>query len=196
MELVRSELSPRVLKPEPIPMSPSSTRRIIVPLVAAIAIVAVACGGSASDEPRDGGASSLPPAATCLEGTPDCQDTPATGDDLLYDDEPDGGVVGGGSTPLVVNGGLSVSGALSTDAVGVIAVGAFYFSNGTDAWLCDQLAESYPPQCAGARVAFEGAGAIDPDDLDEAQGITWSAQPVTVLGSIVDGVFVATLLSQ
>ncbi len=171
---------------------------MIIPLVAAIAIVAAACGGSANDRPADGGASSPPPADTCLAGTPDCQDDPTAGGDgpLLYDDEPGGGVVGGGSTPLVVNGGLSVSGALSTDAIGVIAVGAFYFSNGTDTWLCDSLAESYPPQCAGDRVAFEGDAAIDPDDLDEAQGITWSAQPVTVLGSIVDGVFVATLLSQ
>jgi hypothetical protein len=172
---------------------------MIVPLVAAVAILAAACGGSASAEPGDGGASSLPPADTCLAGTPDCQDNPAAGDDgppLLYGDEPGGGVVGGGSTPLVVNGGLSVSEALSTNAAGVIAVGAFYFSNGTDTWLCDSLAESYPPQCAGDRVPFEGDAAIDPEDLDEAQGITWSAQPVTVLGSIADGVFVATLLSQ
>ena len=105
-------------------------------------------------------------------------------------------MVGGGSTPLVVNGGLSVSEALSTDAAGVIAVGAFYFSNGTGTWLCDSIAESYPPQCAGERVAFEGDAAIDPDGLDQAEGVTWSAHPVTVLGSIADGVFVATLLSQ
>jgi len=173
-------------------MSRTSTLpRMIIPLVAAIAIVAAACGGS-------GGASSPPPADTCLAGTPDCQDDPTAGGDgpLLYDDGP-GWVVGGGSTTTVVKGETDTGEGLVDwgDAIGVIAVGVFYFSNGTDTWLCASLAESYPPQCAGDRVAFEGDAAIDPDDLDEAQGITWSAQPVTVLGSIVDGVFVATLLS-
>ncbi len=172
---------------------------LLVPAVAAIAILAAACGGGSSPDADGDDVAAVPTVAgTCLEGAADCQDTGGPGDEppLLYD-EPDGGVApGGAGLPLVIDGGLSVADALTTDAAGPLAVGAFFFSDGESTWLCDSLAESYPPQCAGERVAFEGASAIDPDELDETQGITWSAQPVTVIGSIVDGTFVATTLSQ
>ena len=176
-------------------------RRILVPLAIGIALITAACSGSAADAgPNAGASADLPPAAgTCLEGAADCDDTggQSDADPPPLDDEPNDGAVGGGvGTPLVVGGGLTVAEALATDATGPLAVGAFYFSNGSEVWLCDSLAESYPPQCAETRIAFDGETAIDPDDLVTANGITWSAQPVTVIGSIVDGVFVATLLSR
>jgi hypothetical protein len=177
-----------------------SMSRLLVPTVAAIAIIATACGGSSStDEPAGDDAAELPPAAgACLEGADDCQDIPGVdGEQPILDEEPTGGPTsGGGSTPLVLNGGLTVGEALTVDATGTLAVGAFYFSNDEGTWLCDALAESFPPQCAGERVTFDGESVIDPDELDEEQGVTWSPQPVTVLGSIVDGVFVATPIAQ
>lgn len=174
-----------------------SLSRVLVVAFAAVALLAVACGDS--DEPSDDGSAELPPAAgACLEGADDCQDNPGVGGEQpILDGEPTGGpVVGGGGAPLLADGGLSVSEALTTDAQGPLAVVAFYYSNSEGTWLCDLLAESLPPQCGGERVAFEGDAVIDRDDLDETQGVTWSPQPVTVIGSIVDGVFVATPFAQ
>jgi hypothetical protein len=181
-----------------------SLPRVLVPAVAAIAIIATACGGSSSaDEPAGDGSAELPPAAgACLEGADDCQDipgleTPGLDEPPILDGEPTGEPTnGGGATPMLADGGLTVAEALATDADGPLAVRAFYFSNDDGTWLCDLLAESFPPQCGGERVAFEGVSGIDPDELDVEQGVTWSAQPVTVLGSIVDGVFVATPFAQ
>ena len=178
-----------------------SLPRILVVAFAVIALIAVAC--SDSDEPSDDGSAELPPAAgACLEGADDCQDNPGLGGEQpILDGEPTGGptggpVVGGVGAPMLADGGLSVSEALTTDAEGPLAVVAFYYSNSEGTWLCELLAESFPPQCGGERVAFDGDSVIDRDDLDETQGVTWSPQPVTVIGSIVDGAFVATPFAQ
>jgi hypothetical protein len=174
-----------------------SLPRLLVVVVAAMALIAVAC--SDSDDPADDGSSELPPAAgACLEGADDCQDNPGLGGDQpILDGEPTGEpVTGGGGSPMLADGGLSVAEALTTDADGPLAVVAFYYRDSDGTRLCDLLAESFPPQCGGEQVAFDGDSVIDRDDLDETQGVTWSPQPVTVIGSIVDGVFVATPFAQ
>ena len=60
--------------------------------------------------------------------------------------------VGGG--PVLVNGSLLI------DADGAVL-------------LCDALAESFPPQCAGARLEVRGLDAAGQPDLQEGNGVRW-----------------------
>lgn len=180
-------------------------KRLMI-LGAVVAVVALACGGSSIVEntPDEIPPTSVAPvgapliAGTCLEGTPDCQDTPLGGDQPLFlDDEPRSGLEpASGSSGLVIGGGLTVEEALATDAVGPIAVQGFIVADGDHARLCDLLAESLPPQCGGAFVDVADLGVIDPDELTSAQGVTWSDQPVTIFGEIIDGILVPTPFSN
>ena len=112
--------------------------------------VAVAC----SSEPETG---NLTPLAACAEEAPDCDDTVVAGDDDLFPgDEPDDGVRPGSSGAIPVEGGLTVSQALETDATGILAVQGFYFSTSEGTWLCELLAESFPPQCGEPRLRLGG----------------------------------------
>jgi hypothetical protein len=157
----------------------------------ALALLAAACGDDDGDA-----ASEIPSAAgACLEGAEDCNDTPGTAPDLFPGGEPDDGAAPGADQGLVVGGGLTVSEALETDADGTIAVTGFYFEDESGLRLCELLLESFPPQCGGAQIALANGDAVDPDDLDEEQGVTWSPSPVTVLGEIVDGVLQPTPMS-
>ena len=166
-------------------------RTTLVLAVAAVAIVAGACSSSPGDE--QGGPVV---AAACTQEDPDCEDT-LTVDDLPPGDESppistDVGSVGG----LVVGGGLTVSEALATEATGVLAVQGFVVIDTNGAFLCEVLAESFPPQCGGARLPIADATSI-PDlvDIRTDQGVTWSEDSVTLLGEIVGGELVLDPLS-
>lgn len=164
-----------------------STNRLAA-LLAVLAIALASCGGSST------GAAALPvndgdepPLAVgaCLEGEPECNDTvlPDAGDLP----PPDDGVVSDG---MVVDGGLSVSDALASDATGVVAVQGFLFDDGSGPVLCDALAESFPPQCGADSLAVSGhEQSIDAPLINE-QGVTWTDQVVVVFGEIVDGTLV------
>ena len=177
------------------------TSRIrLAALLAALALVAAACGGGTAetDEPAN---ADLPinPAAACIETEPDCQDTIDTDEPLFLDDEPRDSaeppaVVNGGA--LVPGGGLTISDALAGDDLGIFALQGFIVADDAGPQLCELLAESLPPQCGGATVELAGLDMIDPDELSEAQGVTWSDQPITLVGEIVNGVFVPTPFSQ
>ena len=53
-----------------------------------------------------------------------------------------------------------------------------------DVWLCESLAESMPPSCAGDRLHVVGY----PNELDanvqEANGVRWYPQKIQVLGNV------------
>jgi hypothetical protein len=70
-----------------------------------------------------------------------------------------------GPTDDIVN----VTGALFVDADGTVR-------------LCDAIAESFPPQCGGARIEVTGLD-LDTIELQEANGIRW-AEGVTLRGSV------------
>jgi predicted secreted protein len=65
---------------------------------------------------------------------------------------------------------------------GDVAVRGFVIWDNTSARLCEVLLESYPPQCGGASVDI-----ADPErlgvDLEEAQGVRWTSNVVTLVGS-------------
>ena len=175
-------------------------KRHLLAVLLSLALVATACGG---DDDTTGGLddSQLPPAAACEEGTVDCNDTPQPGDDDLFPGgEPQDGaapIEGPTDSGMLVDGGLTITEALEGEPTGVIAVQGFYFDDGTGARLCEALAESFPPQCGEASIPL-GDGAldvIDPDEIQESQGVAWTDHPVTILGEIVDGTLVPTEMS-
>ena len=83
-----------------------------------------------------------------------------------------------------------MSEALTGDAAGGIAVSGFLFDDGSGPVLCEVLAESFPPQCGGASVPVEGYEEAVDVPLVSEQGVTWTDQPLTLFGEIVDGTFV------
>lgn len=62
-----------------------------------------------------------------------------------------------------------------------------YLIAGAEVELCDMILESYPPQCGGATLVVEGAD-LDALTTSEAAGVRWSDDPVTLSGTVDDGV--------
>lgn len=167
----------------------------ITTLAALLAFVASACGSDTSTEPA-GTEPSLVTGTACEVGQPDCEDTLIVGDQPpRSDDEPEPGEDPGASSGFVVEGGLTVEEALATDATGVIAVKGFVVQDASGIRFCDLLAESLPPLCGGASIELANLDTVDPDELTSARGVTWSDQPVTILGEIIAGVLVPDSLS-
>ena len=50
--------------------------------------------------------------------------------------------------------------------------------------LCETLAESFPPQCGGRSLVVTGLDLMTMDGLSSEGSVTWSDQPVQVLGSV------------
>ena len=75
---------------------------------------------------------------------------------------------------MLVDGGLSVSEALVTDATGTIAVKGFLVADDRSARLCELLAESMPPQCGGAWIEVSGYEGALSAPIQSAQGIDWT----------------------
>ena len=162
------------------------TLRKLALAFAAFALVTTACGTAAEELPVNTNPDANPASlGACLEGEPDCNDTGVIVDEPI-DLPPSSGEV---PTGAVVDGGLTVSAALTTDATGILAVGGFLVDDGTTARLCEALAESLPPQCGGASIELVSYSTIDPDSLKTDQGVTWTDEHTVMFGEIVDGVF-------
>lgn len=52
------------------------------------------------------------------------------------------------------------------------------------AWLCDALAESFPPQCGGERLRIANVAAATLPKLASGGGASWSEAPIQLLGSV------------
>lgn len=171
-------------------------------IVVTMMLLAAACGGGASDgDPasipiKDNPGETPGVSAACIEGEPDCNDTLVVGEEPQ--DRPSEGeepVVGTGggvvsSSGMLVDGGLTVSEALTTDATGTIAVKGFLVEDGSGARLCEALAESYPPQCGGASIPVVGYEEVLSAPLSTAEGVGWTDVSVSLLGEIIDGTLV------
>lgn len=174
-------------------------KRVAMILFAFVLVVA-ACGDD--DDGSDGVTAGDDPAAVadeptddapaisslCTEDEPDCDDTVEPGN------EPVDGVDEPGDEPVtssgvLVDGGLTISDALDTDATGVLAVKGFLFVENDEIRLCEALAESFPPQCGGAVLTIDAPSvdALTFDDevpLNSAQGVTWTDFHITLLGEL------------
>ncbi|MGZ8512087.1 MAG: hypothetical protein ACXWWL_01445 [Candidatus Limnocylindria bacterium] len=117
------------------------------------------------------------------------------GDDPITDDDPPSDP-GPGTTAdaiLIVQDGAIASGPgiRVTEALAfvggepVLVNGALFIDAEGGVLLCEAIAESFPPQCGGARLEVQG---LDPDGqlLEEANGVRW-AEATQLLGRIVAG---------
>ena len=116
-------------------------------------LVALAAGCAADETPTPTSAPPAEPVLVIVEGDPGGPGL-SVAEALIH-----------GPTDDIV----SVTGALFVDADGTVR-------------LCDAIAESFPPQCGGARLEVTGLD-LDALELDEANGVRW-AESVTLLGSV------------
>lgn len=148
-----------------------------------LTLLAAACGGSDDDAP--GQESDV--TVTSVVG-----DSGAGDPDTSEPQTSEGGGEADSSSGMSVNGGLTVSEALSTDAEGVLAVRGHLYDEGTGAGLCESLTgggERYT--CGGALLPVEG---LDLEPIQDVvivhDGLTYTEEEITVLGAIVDGTLV------
>ena len=108
--------------------------------------------------------------------TGDPTDDPPTGDEpvlVIADGGPGDGT------------GLSVAEALThgpTDDLVTVTGALFVDADGT-VRLCDAIAESFPPQCGGARIVVEGLDLDTVENLQTEGEVSW-AEGVTLFGSV------------
>lgn len=151
----------------------------LIPLLAAIAIALAACGGTDADPVEPAGVGDAPTTQAPVTG----------GETPLADDA--GGTIMTGMGP-----GISVADLLVASGDGPFLVNGYVFV-GTDGsvTISDAMAESYPPQPAGAQLPVEG---VDLMQLPLVEGTgdgeiptaSWTEQPTQLLGELIDGVFV------
>jgi len=99
----------------------------------------------------------------------------ACGDD---DGDPVSDSVSGGGP------GISIGEAFTSNLKGPLLVnGLLHVQNG-QVRLCETLAESFPPQCAGKFLVVNGLDLMTVEGLTSEGSITWSNQPVQVLGTV------------
>lgn len=98
---------------------------------------------------------------------------------------------GGAAGIMLADGGLSVAEIPSAPAGELLAVRAYVVvAPDGSARLCDALAESHPPQCAGASMALTGLPDGFLTGLRTAEGVGWTDAPVQLMGRVRGDVFV------
>lgn len=98
------------------------------------------------------------------------------------------GATGSGFGP-----GISVAEALASDLEGPLLVnGWLWHPDGGDIRLCTRLTDSPPPQCVAPSLVVVGADLSQMKGLNTAQGVTWSPQPIQLLGTMRDGTLVVS----
>jgi len=98
------------------------------------------------------------------------------------------GPAGGGMGP-----GISVAEALASDLEGPLLVnGWLWHPDRGDIRLCTKLTDSLPPQCVEPSLVVVGADLSQMKGLNTAQGVTWSPQPIQLLGDMTEGTLVVS----
>ena len=112
--------------------------------------------------------------AACA-GTPTTSVPPDGGDPVLVIADGEGGM----------GQGMSVADALGHQAADdlVLVSGALFVDANGTVWLCDAIAESFPPQCGGERIEVQGVDLATIEGLQEESGVQW-AESVTLFGSV------------
>ena len=99
----------------------------------------------------------------------------ACGDD---DGDPVSDSVSGGGP------GISIGEAFTSNLKGPLLVNGLLHAQNGQVRLCETLAESFPPQCGGRFLVVNGLDLMTMDGLTSEGSITWSNQPVQVLGTV------------
>ena len=89
------------------------------------------------------------------------------------------------SSPISgVGPGISIGEALTSDITDSLLVNGHLHVQNDQTRLCEVLAESFPPQCAGKFLVVKGLDLTTIDGLMSEGSVTWSEQPVQVLGTV------------
>lgn len=157
----------------------------IIGLLAGTVLVLVACGGGSID----------PEPPLDVGNAPTTQAPETGGNTPLADDA--GGTMMEGMGP-----GISVAELLAATADGPFLVNGYVFV-GTDGTvvIADAIAESYPPQPAGAQIPVEGVDLMQLPLVEGSVDVeiptsSWTEQPVQLLGDLIDGVLVGNSVAS
>ncbi len=94
----------------------------------------------------------------------------------------DGDLVSGPTSG--VGPGISISEALTSNLTGPLLINGHLHVENARARLCEALAESFPPQCRGKFLVVEGLDLMTIAGLTSGGSVTWTDQPVQVLGTV------------
>lgn len=84
--------------------------------------------------------------------------------------------------------GVPIAQALSNPGQSLLINGLLLIEADGTAWLCDALAESFPPQCSGDRLRVANlADASGLPKLASGNGVKWSEGQVQLLGTVREG---------
>ena len=95
-----------------------------------------------------------------------------------------------------VGPGISIGEALTSNLTGPLLINGFLHALNGQVRLCENLAESFPPQCAGKFLVVEGLDLTSMEGLTSEGSVTWSDQLVQVLGSVEGAVLTVAVTSQ
>ena len=96
-----------------------------------------------------------------------------------------------------VGPGISVTEALASRLEGPLLVrGSLWRAQGGDLRLCAELTDSIPPQCTKPWLTVKGLDLGKFEGLRTEGGVTWSPQPVLLLGAVSGGVLEVSGLSK
>ena len=126
----------------------------------AITLVLLAACASTGDAPSTSGPSASSGIGADADGILNIAAGTAGGPGISIEEA----IGNGGGEPLLINGALVV------DPDGRVL-------------LCDALAESFPPQCGGARLEVRGLDLASLPDVQEANGVRWVEQ-AQLLGTV------------
>lgn len=93
---------------------------------------------------------------------------------------------------------VSIADAVDTEGAVIVTGYVFALDSGTVV-LAELIAESFPPQPGGATITVEGLNldALDLEDAPEGSELAttrWTPEPVTLTGSMADGVLTGAAL--
>ena len=83
-----------------------------------------------------------------------------------------------------VGPGISIGEVLTSNLTGPLLINGLLHVQNDQARLCETLAESFPPQCGGKFLEVESLDLRTMDGLRSEGSVTWSDQPVQVLGTV------------
>ncbi len=87
-----------------------------------------------------------------------------------------------------VGPGISIGEAITSDLEGPLLINGHLHAQDDKVLLCELLAESLPPLCGGRFLVVRGLDLTTVAGLTIEGSVTWSDQPVQVLGTVEDEV--------
>ncbi|MEX0817137.1 MAG: hypothetical protein WD027_06810 [Gaiellales bacterium] len=97
---------------------------------------------------------------------------------------------------IAMGPGISIEEAIASDLEGPLLVNGNLLAEGDEVRLCDALAESFPPQCAGPQLRVEGLKLDEVDGLVREGEVAWTDRPIQLLGDVEGDTLVVSTTSM